>query len=81
MNDSLGNSQIKTNRTIATTRRWLKWATSEWIVLLAIVLLAVFFFFYRLPMIPSELNIDEWSEAYDALDMIENGYKVFSPIN
>ena len=32
-------------------------------------------------MIPSEFNIDEWSEAYDALDMIQNGYKVFSPIN
>jgi 4-amino-4-deoxy-L-arabinose transferase-like glycosyltransferase len=81
MNPSLGSTPTEKQNTITNASRWWRWISSEWLIFLAIMLFAIFLFFYRLPMIPSELNIDEWSDAYDALDMIENGYKVFSPIN
>lgn len=45
------------------------------------MLVAIFFRFYQLTMIPAEFEFDEWAESADALDMLANGPRIFSTLN
>lgn len=62
-------------------RRWLALLTNEWLILALIMGVAFFFRFYQLTMIPAEFEFDEWAESADALDMLQNGLRVFSTLN
>jgi len=61
--------------------RWWAILTSEWVILAAVMLIAVFFRFYQLTMIPAEFEYDEWAESADALDMLAHGLRIFSTLN
>lgn len=61
--------------------RWWTVLTSEWFILALVLLIAVFFRFYQLTMIPAEFEFDEWAESADALDMMAHGLRVFSTLN
>ncbi|MFQ5577568.1 MAG: hypothetical protein ACE5G8_11350, partial [Anaerolineae bacterium] len=51
---------------------------SEWVIVVALLLLAAFFRFYRLDAIPPGLHYDEAGEGLDALGMLHNGPRIFS---
>ncbi|RMF01857.1 MAG: hypothetical protein D6768_09665, partial [Chloroflexi bacterium] len=60
---------------------WWRILTAEWLIFALIMLVAIFFRFYQITAIPAEFNFDEWADSFDALDMIQHGPKIYSPMN
>ncbi len=55
----------------------LRLSTSEWFILLTIILVAALLRFYQLDSLPPGLHVDEAGEGLDALEMLRKGFRVF----
>lgn len=51
------------------------------IIVTILIIIAAFYRFYQLDVFPAEFHFDEWVEVYDALDMHENGFRIFNTSN
>lgn len=58
-----------------------KLLTSEWMILVVLVLIAGFYRFYQLDIIPPDFTFDEWAEVYDAQNFHEQGFQIFNTTN